>query len=166
MAAGASDGVAKLDDRFYPGVESNWDDELLRDLVLTELRPNHLLLDVGAGAGIVEAMDFKGLAREVHGTVLFQIPVPQIEHAFNCFWRALFSEIALASQGKRKGRNKEKCSETFGSYHGILDTGIPLFLDTPSLEAAPRRLLEGLEMNEDVGKHLGALEVNRLKHRP
>jgi SAM-dependent methyltransferase len=63
----ASLGVAWLDERLYPGVHGHWDDELLRAEVLACLRPEHRLLDLGAGAGIVREMGFCGLAGEVCG---------------------------------------------------------------------------------------------------
>ena len=59
--------VTWLDDRFYPGVQSNWDDDLFRQAVLPHLDGAEALLDVGAGAGIVEQMNFKGLATRVCG---------------------------------------------------------------------------------------------------
>ncbi len=51
--------VEKLDARWYPGVEKNWDDDLFRQRILDVLNEDSVLLDVGAGAGIVEQMNFK-----------------------------------------------------------------------------------------------------------
>ncbi len=59
-----------LDARLYPGVGDNWDDEELRARVLAVLRPEHHLLDVGAGAGIVSQMNFRGRAARVCGVDL------------------------------------------------------------------------------------------------
>lgn len=56
-----------MDRRLYPAHRSNWDDWLFRDAILAELDPRAELLDIGAGAGIVEAMDFRGLARRICG---------------------------------------------------------------------------------------------------
>lgn len=57
----------KLDALLYPGYERNWDDLLLRDYVLNLLQPNYSMLDLGAGAGIVTAMNFRGEVARVCG---------------------------------------------------------------------------------------------------
>jgi len=62
--------VERIDRAFYPGVRSNWDDEALRQAILNKLRPDHVVLDVGAGAGILPQMNFKGLAARVCGVDL------------------------------------------------------------------------------------------------
>src|SRR5882724_2529823 len=48
-----------LDTRLYPSFKSNWDDDLVREEILCVLRPEHWLLDLGAGAGIVPQMNFR-----------------------------------------------------------------------------------------------------------
>lgn len=62
--------VRRLDRRFYPDVPSNWDDELFRRRVLEHLDPDAEVLDLGAGAGIVGQMDFRGCAKRVCGVDL------------------------------------------------------------------------------------------------
>lgn len=52
----------RLDHAWYPGVERNWDDLVFRQAILDRLRPEHVLLDLGAGAGIVREMNFRGIA--------------------------------------------------------------------------------------------------------
>ena len=56
-----------MDRSWYPSVENNWDDRFFRERILEHLRPEHHVLDVGAGAGIVESMHFRGLAARVAG---------------------------------------------------------------------------------------------------
>src|SRR5205814_738030 len=56
-----------LDSKLYPSFQSNWDDDMFRAEILTLLRPEHCLLDLGAGAGIVPQMNFKGLVARVCG---------------------------------------------------------------------------------------------------
>lgn len=56
-----------LDRGRYREFENRWDDRLLREAVLREIGPTQDLLDLGAGAGIVPEMNFKGLARRVCG---------------------------------------------------------------------------------------------------
>lgn len=62
--------VAKLDEALYPGFSRNWDDHLFRQRILAHLTPDKTVLDLGAGAGIVEAMNFKGLAKQICGVDL------------------------------------------------------------------------------------------------
>jgi len=59
-----------MDRTFYPKHENNWDDKLFRERVMAYLDEGKILLDLGAGAGIVEEMNFKGKVREVHGVDL------------------------------------------------------------------------------------------------
>jgi SAM-dependent methyltransferase len=59
-----------IDRKLYPGVGSNWDDELLRESVLRRLKPEMCVLDLGAGRGLVAQMAFRGLARRVVGVDL------------------------------------------------------------------------------------------------
>jgi ribosomal protein L11 methylase PrmA len=59
--------VSWLDRTTYPGIANNWDDAMLRRWVLAALNPNAHVLDLGAGAGIVAEMNFRGLAARVCG---------------------------------------------------------------------------------------------------
>ena len=62
--------VQRLDRAFYPDAESNWDDHLFRETILERISPATVVLDVGAGAGIVEHMNFRGRAARVCGVDL------------------------------------------------------------------------------------------------
>ncbi|MDT8858158.1 class I SAM-dependent methyltransferase [Paracoccaceae bacterium Fryx2] len=62
--------VAAIDRKFYPEFERNWDDWLFRRKLLTVVGPRVRVLDLGAGAGIVETMNFRGLAERVCGVDL------------------------------------------------------------------------------------------------
>lgn len=60
--------VTWLDRTIYPGITRNWDDLLFRERILQRLEPGETaLLDLGAGAGNVSQMNFKGCARRVCG---------------------------------------------------------------------------------------------------
>jgi SAM-dependent methyltransferase len=59
--------VTWFDDRFYPTFHRNWDDLLFRERILAHLHPDALVLDVGAGAGILPAMNFRGFAARICG---------------------------------------------------------------------------------------------------
>jgi len=59
--------VDALDRRYYPDSSNNWDDELFRNEILNHVSGSSVVLDVGAGAGIVEQMNFRGLAAKVCG---------------------------------------------------------------------------------------------------
>lgn len=56
-----------LDRNLYPDHAANWDDEYLRSAVLARLQSDMVILDLGAGAGRVEQMNFRGTARKVVG---------------------------------------------------------------------------------------------------
>jgi len=62
--------IQALDRRFYPDHQKNWDDQLFRELILQVIGPDTHLLDLGAGAGIIQAMNFRGFARRVCGVDL------------------------------------------------------------------------------------------------
>ncbi len=62
--------TAWMDRRFYPEHRQNWDDWLLRERILAHISPGGVLLDLGAGAGIVEQMDFRGQGVRVCGVDL------------------------------------------------------------------------------------------------
>lgn len=65
---GFNDAVRNwLDRGRYRDFANRWDDRLLRQAVLREVDPTKSLLDLGAGAGIVPEMAFKGLALRVCG---------------------------------------------------------------------------------------------------
>ena len=70
------DLIGTLDRRLYPRVGPNWDDELFRRRILAHLEERPLdVLDLGAGAGIVAQMNFRGIARRVCGVD----PDPRVE---------------------------------------------------------------------------------------
>ena len=56
-----------IDDKCYSGFQSNWDDEIFRERILTRIDQSHEVLDMGGGAGIVAQMNFKGIASRVCG---------------------------------------------------------------------------------------------------
>lgn len=61
-------GVVRWIDRYYyEKFQNHWDDALFRERVLDYLRPDLELLDIGAGAGIVPEMNFRGLVKKVCG---------------------------------------------------------------------------------------------------
>ena len=59
--------IEGLDRRFYPAYSRNWDDQLFRQILLERITPQSDVLDLGAGAGIVSQMNFRGFARRVCG---------------------------------------------------------------------------------------------------
>jgi SAM-dependent methyltransferase len=59
--------IKTLDQRFYPTYTENWDDALFRERVLSHVRSTHTILDLGAGSGLVEQMNFRGKCGAVHG---------------------------------------------------------------------------------------------------
>ena len=59
--------VARLDQIFYPGYEDRWDDELFSRVIGERLQPEFEVIDVGAGAGIVTQMNFRGRVKRIVG---------------------------------------------------------------------------------------------------
>lgn len=59
-----------IDRAWYPGYKNNWDDWLFRELILAHLRSDMTILDLGAGAGALSQMNFRGYARFVCGVDL------------------------------------------------------------------------------------------------
>jgi SAM-dependent methyltransferase len=59
--------VGWLDQRLFPGFDRNWDDDLFRKTILTNVNKDSVMLDLGAGAGIVPQMRFRGVVRKVCG---------------------------------------------------------------------------------------------------
>ena len=62
--------IEKLDRALYPSYARNGDDQLFRERILQHLTPAAVILDLGAGAGIVQQMNFLGLAARVCGVDL------------------------------------------------------------------------------------------------
>lgn len=59
--------VGWLDRRFYPDTEGHWDDHAFRDRILARIGKDHVVLDLGAGAGILPEMNFRSKAKKVCG---------------------------------------------------------------------------------------------------
>lgn len=64
--------VKKIDESFYPEHEDHWDDKLFRSVILKRLCRDANLLDLGAGAGVVAEMNFRGIVARVVGVDLDQ----------------------------------------------------------------------------------------------
>ncbi len=62
--------VTFFDRIFYPDYKDNWDDQLFREEILAYIDAKSVLLDLGAGAGVVKEMNFKGLSSRVCGVDL------------------------------------------------------------------------------------------------
>jgi SAM-dependent methyltransferase len=56
-----------IDRHFYSDCANNWDDEMLRETILPRLREQFVLLDLGAGAGIVPQTNFRDRVAKVIG---------------------------------------------------------------------------------------------------
>ncbi|HCE42090.1 MAG TPA: hypothetical protein DET40_00900 [Lentisphaeria bacterium] len=60
----------RLDKIFYKDFEKNWDNLLVSQKVRKNINKDTVLLDLGAGAGIIGFMNFKGVAKKVIGVDL------------------------------------------------------------------------------------------------
>jgi ubiquinone/menaquinone biosynthesis C-methylase UbiE len=56
-----------LDNTFYPEYKKNWDNSIFRDFILERAIECKTALDLGAGAGIINYLNFKGLFQKVYG---------------------------------------------------------------------------------------------------
>lgn len=56
-----------MDRRFYPNHDDRWDDTALRAHLDLLIEPDDVVLDLGAGAGIIEQLRFRGAVAEVVG---------------------------------------------------------------------------------------------------
>lgn len=59
-----------LDRKAYPSLGENWDNVLFAECVLAAASPTATILDLGAGAGIVPQLDFRGKVGRVCGVDL------------------------------------------------------------------------------------------------
>ncbi len=62
--------VEQLDNMWYKEFSKNWDDIIFRENILSKIDENSMVLDAGAGAGIIEHMNIKGYAKTVYGVDL------------------------------------------------------------------------------------------------
>ena len=62
-----SRAVKWLDQRFYPDSVDRWDDVLFRDTIVRHLKPEHTILDLGAGSGRIQELAFRGQVARVCG---------------------------------------------------------------------------------------------------
>src|SRR5437879_4457731 len=56
-----------MDSRFYPHYANYWDARIFRDAVLRHATKGSLVLDLGAGSGFLEQMNFRGAVGKVCG---------------------------------------------------------------------------------------------------
>lgn len=59
--------VSRLDDKWYPGIQKNWDDDLFREKLLKLIDAESVVLELGAGAGIVAQMNIRGQVARICG---------------------------------------------------------------------------------------------------
>ena len=52
---------------FYSQYSNNWDDDVFRNIILGKIKKTDNLLDLGAGAGIIPQMNFRGKVFKVSG---------------------------------------------------------------------------------------------------
>tara|TARA_R110002110_G_scaffold9271_1_gene45836 strand:- start:482 stop:1201 length:720 start_codon:yes stop_codon:yes gene_type:complete len=59
--------VERLDRLLYPGFQNNWDDRIFRERILDRCTRSSVVLDLGAGAGILAEMNFRGRVSKICG---------------------------------------------------------------------------------------------------
>lgn len=59
-----------MDATFYRNFKDNWDDHLFRTRILNNINSDSVVLDLGAGAGLVTQMNFRGHVSQICGVDL------------------------------------------------------------------------------------------------
>jgi SAM-dependent methyltransferase len=59
--------VRWIDQNLYRDYSDHWDDELFRNCILSSVENDFVILDLGAGAGVVRQMNFRGQVQRVCG---------------------------------------------------------------------------------------------------
>ncbi|MFW5840878.1 MAG: class I SAM-dependent methyltransferase, partial [Planctomycetota bacterium] len=59
--------VQRLDRTLYPDTQNNWDSKAFREMILDRIGPDDTVLDLGAGRGHLDEMNFAGRARRIVG---------------------------------------------------------------------------------------------------
>lgn len=59
--------IHALDSRFYPQHSNYWDAQIFREAILNHIGKDSLVLDLGAGSGFLEQMNFRGAAWRICG---------------------------------------------------------------------------------------------------
>src|SRR5208282_6239372 len=62
-----TNSIQALDSRFYPRHADHWDDRMFREVILRHVHKDSFVLDLGAGSGYVEQMNFRGAVGRVCG---------------------------------------------------------------------------------------------------
>lgn len=57
----------QIDQALYPSFDDNWDDSLFRSRIAECISADSVVLDIGAGAGLVKQMNFKGYVAKICG---------------------------------------------------------------------------------------------------
>jgi len=125
--------VKRMDRALYADSSNNWDDEVLRQRILARIRPHFLILDVGAGAGILPQMHFKGLVtrvcgidldpRVVENPMLDEADAGAIPYADDCF-DLIFADNVL--------EHIEEPSKFFSEITRVLKPGGVFICKTPN----------------------------------
>lgn len=129
--------INQLDKWFYPNYQSNWDDQIFRQAILSHITVEAKVLDLGAGAGIVPAMNFRGLCAQVCGIDPDQrvLNNPYLDKATVGTGETIpycdnYFDIVIADNVVEHLKNPEK---VFYEINRILKPGGKFFFKTPNL---------------------------------
>ena len=125
-----------LDELWYPNTLDNWDDILFREHVLTVLTPSMVILDLGAGAGIVKQMNFLGQCARVCGVDLDPrvmnnpyLDEAHISNAENIPYDSSTFDLVVADNVMEHLAHPE---EVLREIHRVLKPGGHLLFKTPN----------------------------------
>ena len=128
--------VQAIDKLFYSGQHKNWDDQLFRERILQIIDPDTHLLDVGAGAGIIKAMNFRKQTKRVCGVDLDPrvldnpfLDYGQISDASDLPYSDASFDVVIADNVMEHLDHPE---EVFGEIERVLKHGGKLMFKTPN----------------------------------
>ena len=128
--------VEWIDRTFYPEYGKNWDDLMFREAILANLSPSSTVLDVGAGAGIVEAMNFRdkvaricGVDLDLRVTANPMLHEGRVADAANIPYPDESFELVFADNVME---HLERPTEVFAELARVLKPGGKLLFKTPN----------------------------------
>src|SRR5256885_2503881 len=83
-----------MDSRFYPDYADYWDARIFREAVLRHASKDSLVLDLGAGSGFLEQMNFRGAVGKVcgHGNSRSEEHTSELQSPCNLVCRLLLEK--------------------------------------------------------------------------
>ena len=128
--------IKKINKILYKNYADNWDDEIFRKRIVSNMNSDSICLDLAAGAGIISQMNFRGAARAVHGIDLDErvLENPYLDHATvgNCEKLPYNNETFDLVIADNLLEHLEKPDLVFREVSRVLKTGGKFLFKTPN----------------------------------